>query len=113
MTPSVETLVRVYLVHAQLELPPGGRLPTDVGELVRSSLVPGDRVEHLAAHPRSATRLTLGFYLLADRLEEAEERAVRVCGRLLCSVPELAAAHLTGAGVPLIPLAFDEAQPVD
>ncbi|WP_229877952.1 hypothetical protein [Streptomyces bluensis] len=102
----------VYLVHAHLEFPPGDRLPPDVRELVRSSIVPNDHVEHVAVHPRSPSRLTLGFYLLADRLGEAEERAVRVCGRLLCDVPQLAAARLTGAGVPLMPLAFEE-QPVD
>ena len=100
------------LVHAHLELPPGHRLPPDIRELVRASLVPGDRVEHVAVHPRSSSRLTLGLYLLADGLGEAEERAVRFCGRLLCDVPQLAGARLTGAGVPLIPLAF-EAQPVD
>ncbi|KUM80118.1 hypothetical protein [Streptomyces curacoi] len=102
----------MYLVHAHLELPPGDHLPPDVRELVRSSIVPSDHVEHVAVHPRSPSRLTLGFYLLADRLGEAEERAVRVCGRLLCEVPQLATARLTGAGVPLMPLAF-EAQPVD
>jgi hypothetical protein len=111
-TSSVETLERMYLVHAHLELPPGSHLPPDVRGLVRSSIVPGDRVEHVAVHARSPTRLTLGFYTLADRLEEAEERAVRVCARLLCAVPQLAAARLAGAGVPLIPLEF-EAQPVD
>ncbi|GGY96468.1 hypothetical protein GCM10010300_45720 [Streptomyces olivaceoviridis] len=108
----VETLERMYLVHAHLELPSGSQLPPDVRELLRSSLVPGDRVEHVSVHVRSPARLTLGLYTLADGLEEAEERAVRVCGRLLREVPQLAAARLTGAGVPLIPLAF-EAQPAD
>lgn len=111
-TPSVETLERMYLVHAHLELSRGDHLPPDVRELVRSSIVPGDRVEHVAVHARSPSRLTLGFYLLADGLEEAEERAVRVSGRLVCEIPQLAAARLTGAGVPLTPLAF-EAQWLD
>ncbi|GAA3184309.1 hypothetical protein GCM10010451_36850 [Streptomyces virens] len=109
---SVETLKRMYLVHAHLELPAGAHLPPGVRGLVRSAIVDGDRVEHVAVHPRSASRLTLGFYLLADGLEEAEERAVRVCGRLVGAVPQLAAARLTGAEVPLVPLAF-EAHPVD
>ncbi|WP_231406502.1 hypothetical protein [Streptomyces sp. MC1] len=104
--PTVETLERMYLVHAHLELPAGSHLPPDLRELVRSSIVPGDRVEHVAVHARSPSLLTLGFYTLADGLEEAEERAVRVCGRLLREVPQLAAARLTGAEVPLIPLAF-------
>ena len=102
----------MYLVHAHLELPPGAQLPHNVRALVRSAIVPGDRVEHVAVHPRSPYRLTLGFYLLAAVLEEAEERAVRVCERLLRDVPHLGGARLTGAGVPLMPLAFAP-QPVD
>lgn len=102
----------MYLVHAHLELPDGAQLPGHIRDLVRSSIVPGDRVEHVAVHPRPPTRLTLGLYLLADALEEAEERAVGVCARLLGDVPELAGTRLTGVGVPLLPLAF-EAQPVD
>ncbi|MEW2289352.1 hypothetical protein [Streptomyces sp. NPDC047841] len=102
----------MYLVHAHLELPPGSHLPPEVRELVRSSLAPGDRVEHVSVHVRSPVWLALGLYMLADGVEEAEQRAVRVCARLLREVPQLAGARLTGAGVPLIPLAF-EAQPSD
>lgn len=80
--------------------------------VVRSAITAGDRVEHVAVHPRSPTLLTLGFYLLADGIEEAEGRAVQVGARLLRDVPQLAAARLTGAGVPLMPLAFAP-QPVD
>ncbi|MFJ6723722.1 hypothetical protein ACIQPQ_02290 [Streptomyces sp. NPDC091281] len=96
----------MYLVHAHLELPRGTELPYEIRDLVRSAILPGDRVEHLAVHVRPPSELTLGFYLLADLLEEAEERAVRVCGRLLRELPPLAAARLTGAGAPLLPLAF-------
>ena len=102
----------MYLVHTHLALPPGEELPQNIRALVRSAIVPRDRVEHVAVHPRFPSELTLGFYLLAGVLEEAEERAVRVCHRLLCDVPQLASARLTGAGVPLMPLAF-ERQPVD
>ncbi|MGW3663130.1 hypothetical protein [Streptomyces sp. NPDC005141] len=96
----------MYLVHTHLELPSGEELPQNIRALVRSAIVPRDRVEHVAVHPVSTTELTLGFYLLAGSLDEAEERAVRVCHRMLCDVPQLATARLTGAGVPLMPLAF-------
>jgi hypothetical protein len=96
----------MYLVHAHLELPVGRRLPPDIEAVVRSAIAPEDRVEHVAVHPRSPSALTLGIYLLAGMLEEAEERAVRVCDRLLRDVPQLDTARLTGAGVPLLPLAF-------
>ncbi|MFJ4691550.1 hypothetical protein [Streptomyces sp. NPDC088766] len=102
----------MYLVHTHLELPCGEQLPHDVKVLVRSAILPGDRVEHVAVHPRSSSALTLGFYVVAGALDEAEERAVRVCGRLRRAVPQLASARLTGAGVPLLPLAFVP-QPVD
>lgn len=102
----------MYLVHAQLALPSGDQVPPDIRDVVRTAITADDRVEHVAVHPRSASALTLGFYVLADVLEEAEERAVRVCDRLLREVPQLATARLTGVGVPLMPLAFTP-QPVD
>ncbi|PKT67432.1 hypothetical protein CW362_40480 [Streptomyces populi] len=102
----------MYLVHIYLELPSGEELPQNIRTLVRSAIAPRDRVEHVAVHPVSPSELTLGFYLLADALEEAEERALRTARRLLFSVPQLATARPTGAGAPLMPLAF-EPQTVD
>ncbi|MFE4699774.1 hypothetical protein ACFRIC_22140 [Streptomyces sp. NPDC056738] len=102
----------MYLVHTYLELPYGDEPPPNIRTLVRAAIVPRDGVEHVAVHTVSAVELTLGFYLLADTLEEAEERAVRATRRLLRVVPQLAGARPTGAGVPLMPLAF-EPQPVD
>ncbi|MER5474680.1 hypothetical protein ABZX90_38890 [Streptomyces sp. NPDC002935] len=96
----------MYLVHTHLQLPSGDELPQNIRALVRSAIVPHDRVEHVAVHPTPPSQLTLGFYLLAGSLDEAEGRAVRVCHRLLCDVPQFASARLTGAGVPLMPLAF-------
>ncbi|MEU2430671.1 hypothetical protein ABZ611_14385 [Streptomyces sp. NPDC007861] len=93
----------MYLVHAHLEFPRGGEPPLGVRESVRASVVPADGVEHIAVHPRPGARLTLGIYLLAGRLEEAEAHAVRVCHRLLRDVPQLRDARLLGAGVPLMP----------
>ncbi|MFF3446965.1 hypothetical protein ACFYXJ_07485 [Streptomyces sp. NPDC002667] len=101
----------MYLVHTYLELPSGGELPCNIRTLVRSAIIPRDGVEHVAVHTVSSCELTLGFYLLAGALEEAEERAVRATRRLLRAVPELATARPTGAGVPLIPLAFEPHEP--
>ncbi|MFE7775905.1 hypothetical protein ACFU5O_18760 [Streptomyces sp. NPDC057445] len=103
----------MYLVHAHLELPSGAELPLYISELMRASIAPPDRVEHLAVHPRSPSRLTLGFYLLAGHLEEAEAHAVRVCRRLLCDVPQLRGARLLGAGVPLMPAVASPAASLD
>ncbi|WP_405915967.1 hypothetical protein [Streptomyces sp. NBC_00728] len=97
----------MYLVHTHLELSSGEELPQNIRALVRSAIVTRDRVEHVAVHPAPPSELTLGFYLLAGVLEEAEARSVRVCRRLLRDVPQLATARLTGAGVPLMPSAFE------
>ncbi|MET7441920.1 hypothetical protein ACFYQQ_17405 [Streptomyces sp. NPDC005496] len=102
----------MYLVHAQLELSDAAQLPPGIRASVRRAIDPADRVEHVAVHPRPPRGLILGLYLLAGALEEAEERAVLVCERLLRAMPELAGARLTGAGVPVLPLAFVP-QPVD
>ncbi|MET9803748.1 hypothetical protein [Streptomyces sp. NPDC006368] len=93
----------MYLVHAHLELPFGRELPYDVRNLLKSALRPDDEVEHLAVHPRSPSWLTLGCYLLAHRLEEAEARTARVCRRLVDEVPALGGARLLDVGVPLLP----------
>ncbi|MFI0960619.1 hypothetical protein ACH4S8_04230 [Streptomyces sp. NPDC021080] len=98
----------MYLVHTYLELPSGDKLPRDIRTLVRSAIMPRDGVEHVAVHTVSSFEVTLGFYLLADALEEAEERAVRTTRRLLRAVPELSTARPTGAGVPLIPFLWTE-----
>ncbi|GHD30726.1 hypothetical protein [Streptomyces galbus] len=95
----------MYLVHARLAMPADADMPPDVREAVRRALRPEDRVEHLAVHPR-APWLTLGFFVLADALGEAEAHAERVCRRLLSAVPQLGAARLVGVGVPLISEAF-------
>ncbi|MFE9634220.1 hypothetical protein [Streptomyces sp. NPDC006463] len=93
----------MYLVHARLRTAPPAHLPDDLREAARAGLDPGDRVEHLAVHPQSAGHFTLGFYLVADCLEEAERRAESACRRLL-AVGALPQARLLGVGVPLMPV---------
>ncbi|MEU5150880.1 hypothetical protein NRK68_15055 [Streptomyces yangpuensis] len=82
-------------------------VPDDLREAARAGLRPRDRVEHLAVHPQSAEHFTLGFYLLSQSLEEAEQHAESVCRRLL-GARVLPTARLLDVGVPLLPMALLE-----
>ncbi|MGW9070462.1 hypothetical protein ACWGQT_13610 [Streptomyces yangpuensis] len=82
-------------------------VPDDLREAARAGLRPRDRVEHLAVHPQSAEHFTLGFYLLSESLEEAEQHAESVCRRLL-GARVLPTARLLDVGVPLLPMALLE-----
>ncbi|MCJ1680588.1 hypothetical protein MTF65_25210 [Streptomyces sp. APSN-46.1] len=93
----------MYLVHARLCTIPPALVPDDLREAARAGLAVRDRVEHLAVHPQSAHHFTLGFYLLSDSLEEAEQRAEAICLRLL-GARVLPPARLLGVGVPLMPV---------
>ncbi|GLX18375.1 MULTISPECIES: hypothetical protein [Streptomyces] len=97
----------MYLVHARLRTVPPAEVPDDLREAARTGLCPADGVEHLAVHPQSADLFTLGFYLLSDSLEEAEQHAESVCRRLLAAraLPE---SRLLGVGVPLMPVSLPD-----
>ncbi|MBZ9596524.1 hypothetical protein K7B06_15685 [Streptomyces erythrochromogenes] len=97
----------MYLVHARLRTVPPVEVPDDLREAARAGLRPRDRVEHLAVHPQSAEHFTLGFYLLSQSLEEAEQHAESVCRRLL-GARVLPTARLLDVGVPLLPMALLE-----
>ncbi|WP_345037695.1 hypothetical protein [Streptomyces sannanensis] len=101
----------MYLVHARLMPPPGGELPWNVRELVLQCASEEDRIEHLAVHPRPVARPVLGFYLLADRLEEAESRTGEVCRRALDRHSELDGWALLESAVPLHPLTNEAVGP--
>lgn len=97
----------MHLVHIHVRLPRRSRLPSDFREMLREAVRPEDLVEHLAVHVGSTSQLTLGFFLVADLLEEAESRAVHVSHRLTREIPVLHGAHVADAGVPLMSLAFE------
>ncbi len=100
----------MYLVHARLRAPrplsppaPGFcLLPTETGRWAMSLAVPTDGVEHVAVHPRALPHPVLGLYLLADRLEAAEESARVLVARTLAAHPELSGWKLLGAQAPLV-----------
>ncbi|MFC8273112.1 hypothetical protein ACFUJR_11375 [Streptomyces sp. NPDC057271] len=68
--------------------------------------VPGD-VEHVAVHAAAHVHLVLGVFLLAGRLEEAEEVALTACRRMLDRRPELAGWTVVEGHVPLLAPVYD------
>ncbi|NML50201.1 hypothetical protein HHL19_11060 [Streptomyces sp. R302] len=96
----------MYLVHARMAAPGGGAtaLPSRarVRALVLGRARPEERVEHVAVHPHALPHPVLGFYVLADRLAEAEATARAVCRRVLRDCPEFDGWSLLEAEVPLM-----------
>lgn len=97
----------MYLVHATLRAPaPGTQLPLHAGELVRALADAGSPacgpVEHVSAHPHALPHPTLGVYLLADSLEEAERRTEALCRRAFEEVPALWGWTVGRIGAPLV-----------
>ncbi|MDH6111684.1 hypothetical protein P3T36_001999 [Kitasatospora sp. MAP12-15] len=80
----------MYLIHVQLRPPaPGVCLPPRLAPLLRAMSHPDDRVEHIAVHADASPLPTLGVYLLADSLADAEERAKQLSRRWVTSMPLL------------------------
>ncbi|MFE2289356.1 hypothetical protein ACFXDJ_34940 [Streptomyces sp. NPDC059443] len=111
----------MYLIHAALRAPSAGaQLPSHAGELVRAfadvdadvdAHAHADRrgdggafgpVEHVSAHPRALPGPTLGVYLIADSLDEAERRTEVLCRRAFEEVPALRGWTVGRVGVPLV-----------
>ncbi len=98
----------MYLIHVRLRPPaPGIGLPFGLGALLRAMTLPEDRVEHVAAHPDASPYPTLGLYLMADSLAQAEERAQRLGRRWVTGVPLLQGWRLISAEAPLVVPFYD------
>lgn len=80
----------VYLVHTELlNRKADSCIPQNLADLLRALARPGDGVEHVVIHPRPGHGVTVGVYLLADRLLDAEETAARLCGRAVAEIGPL------------------------
>ncbi|WP_371616489.1 hypothetical protein [Streptomyces sp. NBC_00454] len=111
----------MYLIHAALRAPSTGvQLPAHAGELVRAfadadaaaaTAADVDRlggggtfgsIEHVSTHPGALPGPTLGVYLIADSLDEAERRTEVLCRRAFEEVPALRGWTVGRVGVPLV-----------
>ncbi len=93
----------MYLIHVRLGPPVDDLpLPSGLAQLLQAMSTPEDRVEHVAVHPDALPWPTLGVYLVADCLRDAEERAARLCGRGVTGIPLLRGWRLVNAQAPLV-----------
>ncbi|MFJ1705435.1 hypothetical protein [Kitasatospora sp. NPDC088346] len=93
----------MYLIHALLQSGPGaGELPDTTADLIRRIARPQDRVEHVSVHRRTGFDPVVGVYLLADRLEEAEDRTAVLCRRAVEELPVLRGWRPGRVGAPLV-----------
>ncbi|MFD3530996.1 hypothetical protein [Streptomyces sp. NPDC058664] len=77
-------------------------IPQNLGDLLRSLARPDDGVEHVVVHRHPGRGMTVGVYLLADRLFEAEETAARLCGRAVAEAGPLPGWRVGRSEAPLL-----------
>ncbi len=93
----------MYLIHVALRpTTPTAVLPRTAGDLLLAVALPDERIEHVVLHPCASPCPVLGVYLLADCIEDAEERATEFCRRALAALPALAGWEPGSAEVPLV-----------
>jgi hypothetical protein len=99
----------MYLIHVALASAPA-ELPASLGDFIRRHALPEERIEHVSVHAHAVPRPTLGVFVLADRLAEAEVKAADACRRALALLPALSHVTLVRAEAPLMePLPDPEA----
>ncbi|MGW0391587.1 hypothetical protein ACWDYJ_11945 [Streptomyces sp. NPDC003042] len=93
----------MYLIHAGFRAPSaGGQLPPHTADIIRSLADAQDPVEHISAHPDALPDPVVGFFLVADSLNEAELRTEALCRRALDEVQALRGWTLARLGAPLV-----------
>ncbi|MGW0118815.1 hypothetical protein [Streptomyces sp. NPDC003327] len=93
----------MYLVHTELlNRKEDLCIPQDLALLLRALAHPDDGVEHVVVHPRAGRGLTVGVYLLSERLRDAEETAARLCGRAVAGTGPLPGWRVGRSEAPLL-----------
>ncbi|WP_406114121.1 hypothetical protein [Kitasatospora purpeofusca] len=100
----------MYLVHVSLHSPAGpAPLPDGARERLLAAAVAEEGIEHLCVHTGAEPHPVLGVFLLADRVEDAEDRAQAFCRRAVAPVPALAGWRVQHGQVPLVTAFYEQA----
>jgi hypothetical protein len=92
----------MYLIHADLQTADAESPPQGVVDRLAAIAVTEGWVEHVAVHRRGSGRITLGLYVRACSLAEAEERTAGFCRHALASQDWAAGWALLRAEAPLV-----------
>ncbi|MFE6867232.1 hypothetical protein ACFVFS_11770 [Kitasatospora sp. NPDC057692] len=93
----------MYLVHVSLQAPAGAaELPADTRELLLAAAVAEEGIEHVSVHAGALPHPVLGVFVLAARLEEAEDRAQAFCRRATAVMPGLVGWRVRCGRAPLV-----------
>ncbi len=93
----------VYLVHTELlNMKADLCIPQNLAGRLRALARPDDSVEHVVVHPHLGHGLTVGVYLLADRIQDAEQAAATLCGRAVAEIGPLPGWRVGRSEAPLL-----------
>ncbi|ALO09494.1 Esterase/lipase [Streptomyces venezuelae] len=95
------------MVHVRIRLPCTPEEPESLREAFLSYATPEDGVGHISIHPGDGGDLTVGFFVTAATLPEAETVAYTVALKALSGEPALRQAYVTSYSAALVPALFD------
>ncbi|GAA3220138.1 hypothetical protein MTQ10_08470 [Streptomyces sp. XM83C] len=93
----------MYLIHVRLKGPDTTASRPDLATIITSCAGKADGLEHVAVHPGPEGDVTLGLFLLADRLATAERSAARLTERAVADHPALRGFRVLTAEAVLVP----------
>ncbi|MFF1447818.1 hypothetical protein ACFVYF_06645 [Streptomyces sp. NPDC058274] len=93
----------MYLIHVRLRAP-GDKTPSPgLAETIALYAEEAAGLEHVSVHLDAAGDVTLGLFLVAARLAEAEESAARLVDRAVSDHPDLRGYRIVTAEAVLMP----------
>jgi hypothetical protein len=93
----------MYLIHAHLG-PPSAVLPESAVQLVHENTFPTDGLEHVSIN---FDTLTIGLFISARSLRDAESAGAEICRRVLELCTEFTGLVLVSCRATLVPDYFD------
>ena len=93
----------MHLIHVRLQGPDDTADRPDTAAIISACAEKADGLEHVTVHQGQSGELTVGLFMLAGSLAEAEHHARRLTARAVADHPDLHGFHvLTAEGV-LVP----------